>query len=53
MMKLCREATLGLLRWLALCLLLCLACGSVQPERRVALLIGNRAYKAFPRSQTR
>jgi hypothetical protein len=46
MMKLQYEATIGLLRWLALFFLLCLACGSVHPERRVALLIGNSASKS-------
>lgn len=52
-MKLYYEPTIGLLRRLALFLFLCLACGSVHPERRVALSIGNSASKAFRRSRTR
>src|SRR5690349_3195641 len=48
MMKGCHEVTMGVLRWLALFFLLCLTCGFVHAERRVALLIGNSAYKSVP-----
>jgi hypothetical protein len=47
-MKVYCEAMMGALRWLALFFLLCLTCGSVHAERRVALLIGNSAYKSVP-----
>jgi hypothetical protein len=47
-MKPYHEAEIGVLRWLALFFKLCLTCGSVHAERRIALLIGNSAYKSVP-----
>lgn len=47
-MKLYYGAKMDVLRWFALFFLLCLSCGSVHAERRVALLIGNSAYKSVP-----
>lgn len=44
---------MGVLRWLALFFSLCLTCGFAHAERRVALLIGNSAYKSVPRWRTR
>ncbi|PSO22079.1 caspase family protein [Bradyrhizobium sp. MOS003] len=40
---------MGALRWFSLVFFLWLACGSAQAERRVALVIGNSAYKSVPR----
>ncbi len=40
---------MGAFRWLSLFFLILLTCGSAQAERRVALVIGNSAYKSVPR----
>lgn len=40
---------MGALRWFSLFLFMLLTCGSAQAERRVALVIGNSAYKTVPR----
>jgi uncharacterized caspase-like protein len=39
---------MNVLRWFFLFFLFCLTCGSVHAERRVALVIGNSAYKSVP-----
>lgn len=36
-------------RWFSLFFFMWLSCGSAQAERRVALVIGNSAYKSVPR----
>ncbi|CUT15378.1 FIG00441069 hypothetical protein [Bradyrhizobium sp.] len=40
---------MGAFRWLLSCLFIGLSCGSAQAERRVALVIGNSAYKSVPK----
>lgn len=40
---------MGAFRWFALLLFTLLICGSAHAERRVALVIGNSAYKSVPR----
>jgi hypothetical protein len=40
---------MGAFRWLVLLFSIWLTCGSAQAERRVALVIGNSAYKSVPR----
>ncbi|WP_441234000.1 caspase family protein [Bradyrhizobium sp. 930_D9_N1_4] len=40
---------MGAFRWFSLFLLIGLTCGSAHAERRVALVIGNSAYKSVPR----
>ncbi|WP_441236481.1 caspase family protein [Bradyrhizobium sp. 930_D9_N1_4] len=40
---------MGAFRWFALLVSIWLTCGSAQAERRVALVIGNSAYKSVPR----
>ncbi|MGY4457855.1 putative caspase-like protein [Bradyrhizobium sp. LB13.1] len=42
-------ATMGAFRWFSVFLLIWLTCGAAQAERRVALVIGNSAYKSVPR----
>lgn len=40
---------MGAFRWLSLFFLISLACGSAHAERRVALVLGNSAYKSVPK----
>src|ERR1700736_3937787 len=40
---------MGAFRWLGLLFSIWLTCGSAHAERRVALVIGNSAYKSVPR----
>lgn len=40
---------MGALRWFLLFILIFLSCGSANAEKRVALVIGNSAYKSVPR----
>lgn len=40
---------MGAFRWISLFLFIGLSCGSAHSERRVALVIGNSAYKSVPR----
>lgn len=40
---------MGAFRWFSLFFFMLLTCGSAQAERRVALVIGNSAYKSVPR----
>lgn len=40
---------MGAFRWFALFFVIWLTCGSAHAERRVALVIGNSAYKSVPR----
>lgn len=40
---------MGAFRWISLFLFIGLSCGSAHAERRVALVIGNSAYKSVPR----
>lgn len=42
-------ATMGAFRWFLLFFFISLSCGSAHAERRVALVIGNSAYKSVPR----
>src|SRR6266702_3549872 len=42
-------AEMGAFRWLVLLFSIWLTCGSAHAERRVALVIGNSAYKSVPR----
>jgi uncharacterized caspase-like protein len=40
---------MGAFRWVSLVFFILLTCGSAHAERRVALVIGNSAYKSVPR----
>ncbi len=42
-------AVMGAFRWFSLVFFILLTCGSAHAERRVALVIGNSAYKSVPR----
>ncbi len=42
-------AVMGAFRWFSLLFVVWLTCGSAHAERRVALVIGNSAYKSVPR----
>ncbi|MGY3080902.1 hypothetical protein ACVWZZ_007310 [Bradyrhizobium sp. LM6.10] len=42
-------AAMGIFRLFSLFVVILLACGSAHAERRVALVIGNSAYKSVPR----
>lgn len=42
-------AAMGAFRWFSLLFVVWLTCGSAHAERRVALVIGNSAYKSVPR----
>lgn len=42
-------ATMGTFRWFSLFFFIWLTCGSAHAERRVALVMGNSAYKSVPR----
>ena len=42
-------AAMGAFRWVSLVFFILLTCGSAHAERRVALVIGNSAYKSVPR----